>query len=131
MSEDDVKDTSPEEAAVRAAELERQLADLRVRSREQAVRAELKTEALRAGMVDLDGLKLVDASGLTVGEDGEVTGATALMHGLRRAKPWLFASASASSSATPPPVQPPRARPATEMTTEEWRAARADLLRRR
>jgi hypothetical protein len=30
----------------------------------------------------------------------------------------------------PPPAQPPRPRLATEMTYEEWQAARAELLKR-
>jgi hypothetical protein len=131
MSEDDPTNTTAEDAETRAAALQRRLAELETQSRERLIRAELKAEAVRAGMVDLDGLKLVDAGGLTVDDAGDVQGAAALMHSLRRAKPWLFTGASASSTATPPPAQPPRARRATDMTAEEWHAARADLLRRR
>lgn len=131
MSEDDVNATLPEDAAERAAALERRLASLQSQNRERLVRAELKAEAVRAGMVDLDGLKLVDLAAVSVDAAGEVQGAAALMQSLRRAKPWLFGGASASSAATPPPVEPPRARLATTMTTEEWLAARAELLRRR
>jgi hypothetical protein len=89
----------------------------------------LKAEAIRAGMVDLDGLKLVDATVVTLTEDGEVPGAAALMQSLRRAKPWLFGQASASSAALPPPVQVAGPRRATDMTYEEWQAARSELLR--
>ena len=70
---------------------------MEAQSRERLIRAELKAEAVRARMVDLDGLKLVDARELTVDEAGEVQGAAALMQSLRRAKPWLFGGASASS----------------------------------
>ena len=131
MSEDDPTSVPAEDSEARAAALQRQLAELEVQSRERLIRAESKAEAMRAGMVDLDGLKLVDPGVLTVDEAGEVQGAAALMQSMRRAKPWLFAGVNASSTATPPRAEPPRARAATEMTTDEWLAARAELLRRR
>lgn len=131
MTDADPAIVPAEDAETRAAALERRLAELETQSRERLIRAELKAEAVRAGMVDLDGLKLVDAGAVSLDAAGEVQGATALMQSLRRAKPWLFSGVSASSAATPPPAQAPRARRATEMTAEEWHAARADLLRRR
>ena len=131
MSEHDLANVPTEDAEARAATLQRRLVELEAQNRERLIRAELKAHAIRAGMVDLDGLKLVDASVLTVDEAGEVQGAAVLMQSFRRAKPWLFAGSSASSAATPPPVEPPRTRLATDMTAKEWLAARADLLRRR
>jgi hypothetical protein len=117
----------PEDTFARIAELERELAS----ARERIVRAELKAEATRAGMVDLDGLKLIDTAKLTLGENGEVEGAGAVMRELRRAKPWLFGGASSSSTASAPPARAPQARPATEMSFDEWQKARAELLKRR
>ena len=131
MTEDEPASVPADDAETRAADLQRRLVELETQSRERLIRSELKAEAVRAGMVDLDGLKLVDAGGLSIDETGEVQGAAALMQSVRRAKPWLFGQANASSAATPPPAQPPRARRATDMTAEEWLAARADLLRRR
>ena len=131
MIEDTPANLPVEDTEARAAELQRRLVELEAQSRERLIRAELKAQAMRAGMVDLDGLKLVDASVLTLDAAGEVQGAATLMQSLRRTKPWLFAGASASSAATPPPAEPPRTRLATEMTTKEWLAARADMLRRR
>ena len=130
MSEE-VSNAAPEDFAARAAELERKLAEVEAQAHERVVRAELKAEAVRAGMVDLDGLKLLDASRVKLGEDGEVAGAAALMRELRRAKPWLFGGASSSSTAGAPPAQPPKPRLATEMNFDEWQRARADLLKRR
>ena len=120
-----------EDPAVRLAALETRLADVEAEANARIIRAELRAEAVRAGMVDLDGLKLIDASAITLGANGEVEGATVLMAEMRRAKPWLFAPASSSSTAAAPASEPPRARRATEMSEEEWRAARAELLRRR
>jgi hypothetical protein len=131
MSDTDPAALPQSGAIARAAELEQRLAELEASTRTRLIRAELKAEAVRAGMVDLDGLKLVDATSLTLSAEGEVEGAAVLMAALRRAKPWLFGQASASSSAVPPPAEPPRARSATAMSYEEWQAGRTELLRRR
>jgi hypothetical protein len=115
----------------RAEALESKLRTAMQDAETRLIRAELKAEAVRAGMIDLDGLKLIDTSQITLGEAGDVQGAGPLMQSLRRSKPWLFAQSSSSSPATPPPAHPPRPRRATDMSTEEWRAARAELLKRR
>jgi hypothetical protein len=120
-----------EDAAARLAALERKLAQVEAETQARLIRAELKAEAVRAGMVDLDGLKLVDTGAVKLSEAGEVEGAAALMRELKRAKPWLFAPASSSSIAAAPPAQPPKQKSAIEMSFEEWQAARAELLRRR
>ena len=116
-------------AAVQAA-LEQRLAALEASLRERLLRAELKAHAVRAGMVDLDGLKLLDTSRLVLNERDEVVGAAELMVETRRAKPWLFGGTSSSSAAAAPPAQAPKAKLATDMTETEWRIARAELLRR-
>lgn len=123
---------SPElaEAVARAATLEARIAEIEAQSRLQVMQAELKAEALRAGMVDLDGLKLLDTSSVAINERGEVAGAAALMAAARRAKPWLFAAAHSSSPAAVPPPAAARTRLATEMTHAEWQAGRKELLRR-
>jgi hypothetical protein len=112
------------ELQARATALEKQLRDVEAQAAEKLRQAELKAEAVRAGIVDVDGLRLLDAQA-SVGDAAEVIGK------LRRDKPWLFAAGSSSSGAAPPPAAPLRRKLATEMSVEEWRAARADLLRRR
>lgn len=98
--------------------------------RARLVQAELRTEAVRAGMVDLDGVKLIDAGLVKVDEAGGVVDGAGVIAALRAAKPWLFGRSS-SSSAVAPRAEPPRAKLAMEMSVDEWRAARAELLRRR
>ena len=115
----------------RAADLERSLRESEEAGRKRLVQAELKAEAVRAGMVDLDGLKLVDSSQVALSATGELEGGAALMERLRQDKPWLFTQASSSSRARVPPSSPPRQKLATEMTLDEWRTARAEMLRRR
>ena len=119
------------ELRARADALELQLATTQTDTEARLVRAELKVEAIRAGMVDLDGLKLVDLSDLKLTKSGELENASTIMSRLRQTKPWLFSTSSSSSPASPPPAQPPRKKLATEMTDTEYRAARADLVKRR
>jgi hypothetical protein len=120
-----------DELRTRAEALERQLAEVQLRTEAQLVRAELKAEAIRAGMVDLDGLKLIDASEVKLDAHGEVEGASALMVRFKKAKPWLFTAASLSSTAIPPPAQALRQKLATEMTDAEYRIARQVVVKSR
>jgi hypothetical protein len=133
MSEDDTpagSDTNPvAELRARAEAAERRLGEIEQEARARIVRAELKVEAVRAGIVDLDGLKLLDLKSVELTPDGELANAAELMAQLRRAKPWLFGGASSSSPASPPPAQPPRQKLATDMTDDEYRAARAAILK--
>ncbi len=118
----------------RAEVLERQLAEVQRQTESRIVRAELKAEAIRAGIVDPDGLKLLDISAIKLNRDGEVDSAGTLIADFKRAKPWLFGNpppVSTSSLAVAPPAQPPSQKSAKDMTEEEWRAARAALLKRR
>jgi hypothetical protein len=122
-----------EMAALRAhAEaLERRLEEVQAQSGAKLVQMALRAEAARAGMIDLDGLKLLDPAVLAPGEDGEFDGAAEVIEKLRRDKPWLFGAASSSSAAVPPTAAATRRKLATEMSLDEWRTARAELLRRR
>jgi hypothetical protein len=119
-----------DELRARAELLERQLVEVQLSTDARLIRAELKAEAIRAGMVDLDGLKLIDSSEVKLGADGEVEGAPALMTLLKKAKPWLFAGVSLSSTAMPPLALASRQKMATEMTDIEYRAAREAILKR-
>jgi hypothetical protein len=110
-----------------AEELERQLRDVEAQTAIKLRHAELKAEAVKAGIVDLDGLRLLDPS-VASAESGD---ASAVIARLRREKPWLFGAANSSSASSPPQAAPMKRKLATEMSIEEWRTARAELLRRR
>jgi hypothetical protein len=92
--------------------------------------ANLKTEAVRAGMVDMDGLKLISLADAQLSADDSVVGGRAIIDELRRNKPWLFGTSSSSSVAEAPAAKPPRQKTALEMTDEEYLTARAALTRR-
>lgn len=123
--------TEPTPSDPRIAELERKLADQTQSHQARLAVADLKLHAIRAGMIDLDGIKLIDPSQIRLTDAGDVEGADRLMTSLRRDKPWLFHAATTSTLATTPPVTPQTAKRATEMSHAEWQAARAALLKRR
>jgi hypothetical protein len=130
--EDTVDEAARELEALRAQNqaLETSLRELREGSDRRIILAELRHEATRRGMIDLDGLKLADSDAVTIDADGVVHGVASVLTKLRRDKPWLFGPANSSSVAGVPDAAPVRTKLATEMTLAEWRAARAALLRR-
>jgi hypothetical protein len=106
-----------------------EIVKLRGEFQSRLVVASLRTEAVRAGMIDLDGLKLIDLSTVHLGDDDKVIGGRKLMDDLRRTKPWLFGADSSSSGAVAPTSQPVRQKTALEMTDEEYAAARVAVTR--
>jgi hypothetical protein len=130
MSDEDK--AASEEWQERAEHAEAALAAMQADARAKLIRAELKAEAVKAGMIDLDGLKLLDLSDVTIDENGEVAEAERIFSRLKRIKPWLFGGGVSSSvAAHPPRPEAPRQRLASELTHEEWLAARAALIKRR
>lgn len=118
------------EAAAKKAGEDAQAAitDSNTKAEQRIIRAELKALATKAGIIDLDGLKLVDLAGIKLNEQGEVEGADALIESLKKAKPYLFGAPASSSTATPPSKEPPAQKKATEMTPEEYAAARRQMI---
>ena len=95
-----------------------------------AVKADIRAEAHAAGAVDAgDILPFVNLSDVTRSDDGK-SNIAELIAGLKKAKPHLFGKTS--TSATHPAPKPGNAGPrnALEMTTGEYRAAKARFTRR-
>ncbi len=121
------------------AEHDAALTTLRAQSRERLLRAELRSEAVRAGIVDLDGLRLADTSAITFADDGGIEGATDVISSLKAAKPYLFANGrdngnfgvTTSPIARAPTPAAPELVDARHLTREQWQAERARLLSRR
>lgn len=126
-------ESKAKEAEERAANAAARLADAETRARtndERLLMAELRVAAARAGMVDLDGLKLADLTAVKINDAGEVEGAAELVDALKRAKPYLFrahAAISTSSTKAPPPKEKPQAKTASEMNVAEWAAKKKEL----
>ncbi|MGO9818908.1 MAG: hypothetical protein ACLPJJ_10180 [Acidocella sp.] len=126
------KNENTEDWRERAESAEAALSQMQAEMAARVARAELKAEAVRAGMIDLDGLKLIDAASIRLNQNGEIEDAASLLARMKREKPWLFgAGASSSAAANPPRPEPPRTRHANELSHEEWLSARAALIRRR
>jgi hypothetical protein len=106
-----------------------EIAKLRGEFHARLIVANLRTEAVRAGMIDLDGLKMVDLSSVRLGTEDRIIGGRKLMDDLRRTKPWLFGETSSSSAAVAPVSQPVRTKTALEMTDDEYAAARAAVTK--
>lgn len=101
-------------------------------AQERIIRAELKAEAIKAGMVDLDGLKLLDLSTVKLTESGDVEGAEALMKAAKEAKPYLFGDkTSTTSPANAPSPKTPETKLAKDMTPAEYAAAKKALIAKR
>jgi hypothetical protein len=115
----------------RADRLEREVDEIRQVADARVIKSELKAEALRAGMIDLDGIKLMDISTLQLSADGSVAEASLAMDKFKKQKPWLFAASFSSNPAVPPPVGPVRPKLATEMNDVEYKIARAAILKHR
>jgi hypothetical protein len=92
--------------------------------------AELKVEAMQAGILDLDGLKFLDIAQIHIADDGGIAGGAEAIGRLKRTKPWLFSVPLSSSIAKVPPSGTIRQKLATDMTDEEYRIARANIIKR-
>ena len=131
-SEQEMAAKAASEAAKKAADdAQAAIAENAAAAEHRIIRAELKALAVKAGIVDLDGLKFVELAGVKLDEKGEVIGADALIDALKKAKPYLFAAPASSSSAKEPAKDAPAPKKATEMTKEEYAAERAKLIGKR
>lgn len=108
-----------------------EIARLRSDFQSRLVVANLRTEAVHAGMVDLDGLRLIDLTAVRLDGDDKIVGGRKIMEDLRRNKPWLFAGRSSSNAIVTPESQPVRQKTALEMTEEEYAAARIAVTKYR
>jgi hypothetical protein len=89
---------------------------------QRVIRAELKAAAVKAGMTDMDFLKIADISKVKLGDDGEVIGADELMESLKKSKPHWFGTASTSSTHEKPNPGAQKVKKVSEMTPEERKA---------
>ena len=123
---DEEADAPPADTANPHAEA---IAKLHAEFRTRLVLADLRTEAVKAGMVDLDGLKLFDVSALQLGDDDRVVDAAKIMDTFRSRKPWLFGAGALPVPAAMTEPQPVRHKTAMDMSDSEYAAARAAVTR--
>lgn len=90
-------------AAEKAATEAQAAADAKAEQR--VMRAELKAEAVKLGMIDLDGLTFLDYSSVKFDDKGELTGGAEALTKLKEAKPHLFGQVTATSNGQKPPTK--------------------------
>jgi len=100
-------------------------------AQDRLLRAELKAAAIKAGITDLDGLKLADTSKLKLNDVGEIDGLDPFMEEFKKSKPYLF-SGTGSTSAPGQKPAPKDNEPldATKMSKADYEKAKAKLLGR-
>lgn len=108
--------------------LQQSIAEIKEEVMERLVLSELKAEALRAGIIDLDGLRLLDPGARRLGGGNRSNEAAELIEGLKTSKPWLFQPTSSSAAVAAPRVLTASPKLATEMTDAEYKVARTRIL---
>jgi hypothetical protein len=129
-SEEDRPGNPTDDLRARLEKLELDGQENRRQTDQRVILAELKIEALRANILDLDGLRFLDLSQARLGEDGSLVDGAEIISRLRRAKPWLFTTPSSSSVAKVPLSAPTRQKLAKDMSDMEYRIARANIIKR-
>ncbi len=118
--------TAAETAATQATETARNrvmMADLRVAAREN-------------GMIDLDGLKLLDLSGAKLDDGGNLTNAADMLGAMKEAKPYFFGQApkpgtvtgTTASTMTPPKQAPATGFDARKAPPADYATAKREML---
>lgn len=121
-------ETARAEAKKLSEEAEAKAVARETAANERIIRAELKAEAIKAGMIDLDGLKLADLSKVKLNDKGDVEGAEELMKSLKESKPYLFRDSTNTSSIKKPPEKSDnKQKTAKDMSAEEWKNAKKKL----
>lgn len=116
------------EAEEKAQKALQQVDEYAKKSNDRIIRAELKAQAIAAGMHDLDGLKLADLASVTLDDNGDVVGAEDLIKQLKETKPYLFKEfISTTSNPNLPKPGEVKAKRATDMEDDEWAKEKAML----
>lgn len=128
--EQEAKAKAAEEAATKAAaEAEAKVSAATQAANDRILRAELKAAAIKAGMIDMDGLKLADLSLVKLNDAGEVEGAEALMAAMKESKPYLFQNSSTTTQTSAvPPKKDDAPTDARKLSKQEYEAQKKALI---
>ncbi len=123
------------EASVKTklAEAEGKVTEAVTAADKRIIASEMKVAAKAAGILDLDFLRLLDTSAVTI-KDGEVSIPEDFWTKAKTAKPAFFKATGADKGSTAPTGKPPKpgaaeVKAAKAMTKEEYAAAKAALER--
>ncbi len=91
------KAQAAEEATKKAQEAaDKAKADAETAANARIIKAEMKALAVKAGIVDIDGLALADLSNVKFDDTGELQGAQEALDALKKAKPYLFTTTTSN-----------------------------------
>jgi hypothetical protein len=94
---------------------------------QRVIDAELKAQAVAAGLKDVDFLKMIDISALKISEDGKIEGIDKAVNDLKSAKPFLFSDnkkTSTSKNESLPNGESKSTIDAMKLSDDEWKANR-------
>jgi hypothetical protein len=123
------KEAAAEAAAKASKEAEEKIAAAATAANARLIRAEIKAIALKAGIVDVDGLALADLSNVKFDDKGDLVGGEEAIDALRKSKPYLFTKTTSSTGSQPPPAGSKGGdkKTAKDMTDAEWAAEKKKL----
>jgi hypothetical protein len=125
------RDQAKADAVQAKADADVRIAEATSTANKRIINAELRAEATKAGMVDLDALVMLDAdkAGVKLSDDGAVVGAAEALAALKSAKPFLFGSAKTGNTETPK-AGDTKSKSALDMTPQELAVAKKELTRK-
>jgi len=107
---------------------EKRFNELSLAAKNKLLRAEVKSHAIKAGIVDLDALKLIDMDMFKFDEEtGEIGNADDVFKDLKTKKSYLFQTPNTSSGAQQPKAAPAGPIDAMKMSKEEFKAFRRKM----
>ena len=120
----------------KSSDAERRANEAAEKAKSKSIDLDLKATARELGMVDLDGLKLLDRASLTVDDEGSVTNASDILNAFKESKPYFFGAApkpgtvtgTTATRATPPKPATPSSFDARTVSKEEADQAERALL---
>lgn len=96
------------------------------------INAEVKAQAIAAGIRDVEFVKLIESAEIKIDADGNVTGIDKAIKDLKERKPdWFGAEkkSSTSTNASFPNKEKTTVKTARDMTAEEWAKAKPKAMR--
>lgn len=116
----------------KVAEAETKVTETLTKAQQRALKADLRVAATNAGMLDLDGLKLIDDGKIELDDEGNLKNGEALMTSLKEGKAYLFTKeappapkppASTGNPNPPPSPKDPKPKSARDLSEAEWNRA--------
>jgi predicted RNase H-like nuclease (RuvC/YqgF family) len=96
---------------------------------QRLIRAELKAAVLKAGLRDMDALRMFDTSGIKISKEGDVVGVKELVDEMLEEKEYLFDKETndTTSGKKAPNAGKMSGKSALDMSDEEWSREKAKL----